>query len=129
MLFTCLFLQTFICFISKSFIYRLHKSLTFSSLCFFFFNTILVTVSYSRFPFLFCGLHFFFFSLELRRRTRWWQWARSYHFASFDNVLFYWHFTNEMYIFLLIFVASISNIKSQLASYAVIVHPTETFWR
>ena len=70
-----------------------------------------------------------FFSLRIRSKKGSRQWTRFYHFARLDNLLFYRHLTNEMHIFLLIFVATISNIKSQLASHTVIIHPREIFWK
>ena len=78
----------------------------------FFFNSILATISHLHFAFLFFGLYSFFFNLRSSSRRRRMWWTHSYHFASFDNLLFYRRFTNEMYIFLLIFVVTISNIKS-----------------
>ena len=47
----------------------------------------------------------------------------------FQNLLFYWHFTNKMYIFLLIFVACVGNIKSHLTFHTIIIRPTEIFWK
>ena len=131
MLFIYLFLQTlkFIRFICKSFVFRSHKTLAFFSLHFFFFqcnfnNNITLALCFSLF-----WHGFLFFSLESRNRSRGMWWTRSYHFTSFSNLLSCWHFTNEMYIFLLIFVVTKSNIKSQLASHAEIVHPTQIFWK
>ena len=97
-------------------------------LAFFFFNAILATISHSHFALLFLA-HIPFFSLRSGSRSRRMWWTCFQYFASFNNLLFYRHFTNEMYIFLLIYVATISNIKSQLASHAVIVHSPEIFWK
>ena len=68
-----------------------------------------------------------FFSLGSRSRQCMWL-IRFYHFASFHNLLFYHHFTNKKYIFLLIFVISVGNIKSYLTFHTIIIHPTKIFW-
>ena len=77
---------------------------------------------------LFWWFIFLFFSLE--RRSRWQRWlclTRFYHFASFHDLLFHRHFMNKMYSFLLIFVATLGNIKSHLTFHTIIIHPTEIF--
>ena len=127
MLFIYLFLQTleFIYFICKSFVSGLHTSLAIFFLHFFFSKQFQEKYYTCAFLFSFFVLHFFFFSLESRSQSR--RWTRFYHFTSLNNLILYQHFTIEIYIFLLIFVATISNIKSQLAFHIIIVHPTEVF--
>ena len=49
--------------------------------------------------------------------------------VSTVSLLFYQHFTNKMYIFLLIFVASVGNIKRDLTFHTIIIHPTEIIWK
>ena len=105
------------------------KSLVFFSSCFIFFIAILATISHSRFAFLFFDrLHSCFFNVGSRKRRRS-CWTRFYHFTSFHSLLFYQHFTNKMYIFLLIFVASVGNIKRDLTFHTIIIHPTEIIWK
>ena len=104
-----IFLNTleFIHFIYKSFVFSSLKSLALFSSRFFFINNFTLTLCFSRF----WQFAFLFFSRGSRSRQ--WIWLiRFYHFASFHNLLFYQHFRKKMYIFLLIFVASVSNIKS-----------------
>ena len=70
------------------------------------------------------------FTLKSMSRQRWLFWLTYfYHFASFWNLLFYQNFANKMRIFVLIFIATVDNIKSHLKFYSIIIYPTETFWR
>ena len=113
-----IFLQTleFIRFICKLFVPTSPKSLAFFITVFFFYLQFKQQFHTRAFAFLFFWrFAFLFFSLGSRSRWRRWLWlTRFYHFTSFHNHLFYWHFTNKMYIFLLIFLASIGNIKATL---------------
>ena len=94
-----------------------------------FFHCNLATISHSRFAFLFFGrLRSCFFNIGSRKRWRR-CWTCFYHFTSFHNLLFYQHFTNKMYIFLLIFVASVGNIKRDFTFHTIVIHPTEIFWK
>ena len=126
-----IFLQTleFVHFICKSFVSSSLKSFAFF-IKFLFFdcsfsNNFALALCFS----LFWWFAFLFFSLKSRsRQWRWWL-TGFYHLISFHNLLFYQHFTNKMYIFLLSFVATVGNIKSQLTFHTIIIHPTEIFWK
>ena len=110
----------FIHFICKSFVSSFYVS--FFSLQFS--NNLTLVFCFSLF------WQFTFLFLSLRRRSRRWRWLTNfYHFTSFHNLLFYQHFTKNMYIFLLIFVDSIGNTKSDLTFHTIIINPTKIFWK
>ena len=77
---------------------------------------------------LFWQFSFLIINLGSRSRQRRWL-TRFYHFASFQNLLHYWHFTNKTHIFFLIFVVSVCNLKSYLTFHTIIIHPIEIFWK
>ena len=119
----------------KSFVSSSFKSLTFFSSRFFFFFFFFHYGFSNNFTFALClslfrGFSFLFFSLKSRSTQRRLLWlTHFYHFASFHDLLLYWYFTNKTYISLLIFVATVGNIKSCLIFHAIIIHPAEIFWK
>ena len=74
---------------------------------------------------LFWRFAFLFFSLGSRSRRRRWL-THFQHFTS-SHLLVCQHFRNKVYVFMLIFVASVGNIKSRLTFHTTIIYLTEVF--